>query len=264
MSRPLVFLDLEGTGPDPYYDRIVEMAFVDEHGTMLLNTRVNPGRPIPAEVIEVHGITDADVKDAPKFVDLAARVQEILRGVVLVGYNLIRYDTILIDRELRSAGQVGLERDTAGRIIQPEIDLFGIWQRSEPRKLVTAAKRFGGHDLGDDAHAAGADTACLPAVLDGMCRAFGHAADNLAQLVEMSRPEGFVDRDGKFVRRADGVVVFNFSQSRGQPVSGDPGLLEWMLRKDFSPETRAFASGFLDEISAAQRREVYGEGDLPF
>ncbi len=245
MTARLVYFDLEATGPDPYNDRVVEMCFV-EGGVTLLDTRVNPGRPIPQETTEIHGITDADVAGAPPFGELAHDVQVLLTDAVLVGYNLIRYDTILIDRELTMAGESGLRRDEAGRINQPEVDLLGIWQRLEPRKLATAAKRFAGQDLGEDAHAAGTDTLVLPGILEGMCREFGLQADDIAGLTGLSRPEGAMDRDGRFVRREDGVVVFNFSKSRGLPVLEDTGLLQWMLGKDFSPETLAFVREFLE------------------
>lgn len=247
MPNRYVYFDLEGTGPDAYYDRVVEMAFHD--GTdFLLNVRVNPGRPIPPETTAVHGISDADVVGCPPFSDYAARVQSIVDGAVLVGYNLIRYDTILIDRELRMAGERGLDRDSDGVIVHPEVDLFGIWNRLEPRKLATAAKRFGGYDLAD-AHAAGADTECLPAILDGLLEAFDLAGD-VEELAGLSRPEGAVDRDGKFVRRDDGVVVFNFAKVRGQPVHSDEGFLRWMLGKDFSPETLRYVREFLEEMYA--------------
>jgi len=263
MPNPWVYFDLEGTGPDAYHDRIVEMCFV-ERGSIepTLSTRVNPGRPIPAEVTEVHGISTADVAGLPPFSEWAAQVQELVDGRVLVGYNLIRYDTILIDRELRMAGQPGLQRDRHGKICQPEVDLYGIWQRMEPRRLATAAKRFGGTDL-ENAHSADADTVVLPAILEGQLAEWGLDA-SIEKLAELSRPEGFIDRDGKFVRREDGVVVLNFSKNRGQPVHADPSFLEWMLGKDFSPETPAYARIFLEEIHAMHADLSYPQDDLPF
>lgn len=244
MSRPYVYFDLEGTGPDAYRDRIVEMAFHDGED-FLLNVRVNPGRPIPPATTEVHGISDADVVGEPPFSHFAPKVQTIIEGAVLVGYNLIRYDTILLNRELRMAGEDGLARDRDGVIVQPEVDLFGIWNRMEPRRLATAAQRFGDYEL-TDAHEAGADTECLPPILEGLRREFDLNGD-VEALAELSRPEGSIDRDGKFVRRDDGVVVFNFAKVRGQPVHSDPGFLSWMLGKDFSPETLRYARQFLNE-----------------
>src|SRR5690606_15729725 len=130
-----------------------------------------------------------------------------------------------------------------------EIDLYALWQRCEPRTLAGATKRFAGMDL-EQAHSARADTEILPRVLEGMAEAFGLDVSDISGLAALSVPEGEVDRDGKFLRRPDGTVVFNFGQSRGRPVTSDPGLLDWMLRRDFSPETKAFARLFLGQIYA--------------
>ena len=247
-ERPWVFFDLEGTGVDPYVDRIVEMCFIVSEAPGDLRRfppiRINPGRVMSDEVIAVHGITNEDVADLPGFDHYAAEIQEIVGGAILCGYNIRKYDTLLLDRELRMADQPGLERDGDGAIVQPEVDLFGMWSRLESRKLETAAKRFGGVDL-NDAHSAAADAEVLPLVFDGMVDQFGLDGEDLDALTDLSKPEGAMDRDGKFVRREDGVVLFNFSKERGSPVSANLGLLEWMLNRDFSPETKAIAHELL-------------------
>ncbi|HEY8536044.1 MAG TPA: 3'-5' exonuclease [Vicinamibacterales bacterium] len=249
----MVYLDAEATGTDPYRDRIVEICMLSDDGRELC-TRVNPGMPIPAEASAVHGITDADVADAPPFAEIAPTVQLAIEGAALCGYNIRRYDTLLLDAELRRAGQPGLPRDEWGRIAVPEIDLYALWQRCEPRTLAGAARRFAGVEL-EHAHSARADTEILPHVLAGMAAAFGLDVSDVAMLAALSVPEGAVDRDGKFLRRPDGTVVFNFGQSRGRPVSSDPGLLDWMCRRDFSPETKAFAEAFLRAIYWGQPAE---------
>lgn len=250
MTPRVVWFDLEGTGVDPYRDRIVEICMISDDGREL-ETRVNPGVPIPAEASAVHGIADADVQDAPSFAEIAGEVQELVDGAVLAGYNIRRYDTVLIDAELRRAGAPGLPRDDLGRIDVPEIDLFAIWQSLEPRTLTSAARRFAGVRL-EDAHSASADTRVLPDVLRGMCFEFGLDVGNLPKLLELSVREGSVDRDGKFVIDEHGAIVFNFGQKRGTSVQEEPGLLDWMLGRDFSPETKAFARLFLEQIDAGE------------
>ena len=69
LSRPLVVLDTETTGVDVAKDRIVQVGFqVWEAAGMTKEWRtlVNPGIPIPQEVVEVHGITDAMVQSCQK------------------------------------------------------------------------------------------------------------------------------------------------------------------------------------------------------
>ena len=58
---PIVAIDTETTGRDPASDRVVEVACVRwESGRITLQKSwlVNPGRPIPQEAFEVHGISD--------------------------------------------------------------------------------------------------------------------------------------------------------------------------------------------------------------
>jgi DNA polymerase-3 subunit epsilon len=242
MSR-LLFIDCETTGVDPYADRIVEIC-LHRPGELDMALRINPGVPIPAEASEVHGITDEDVRDAPRFDEIALHVQELVTGAVLVGYNCRRFDTVLIDAELQRAGQPGLERGPDGKICTPEIDLYALWQRHEERTLIGAAKRFAGVDL-ENAHSAEADTLVLPQVLAGMVATFGLSGAGLDELCALCIAEGAVDRDGKFLRREDGVIVYNFSQKKGTPVSEDLGLLRWMLGKDFSRESKDIARALL-------------------
>ena len=60
-----VILDTETRG---LYDaEIVEIAIIDSLGKILLDTLIKPSIPIPAEVTEIHGISDAMVADAPTF-----------------------------------------------------------------------------------------------------------------------------------------------------------------------------------------------------
>jgi len=65
-----VAFDLETTGLSPRDDRIVEVGAVrfDRAGNELgrFQSLVNPRRPIPARVQWIHGISDADVADAPE------------------------------------------------------------------------------------------------------------------------------------------------------------------------------------------------------
>lgn len=255
----LVYFDLETTGPgDPHpdRDRIVEFSF-RKPGRDPITCRVNPGDdylPIPERRTEVHGIATEDVAELPEFERHAADVQAIVDGAVLVGYGSRGYDVPILDRELRRADESGLRRNDAGLIAHPEIDLLEAWRRHEDRKLPTAAARFGGIELGDDAHSAAGDAAVLPYVLDGMVDEFGIETGpdrDLDVLIEAFAPEGAIDRAGCFRRDDDGRVVFAFSKHRGEPVAEHPGMLDWMLDpdRDFPSETLRVARELRDRVA---------------
>ena len=68
-ETPIAIIDFETTGLTAGADRVVEVAIarVDVGGEprIILDTLVNPLRRVAAT--EIHGITDADVADAPRF-----------------------------------------------------------------------------------------------------------------------------------------------------------------------------------------------------
>ena len=75
LTKPLVIFDLETTGLDLVIDRIIQISYIKVYpdgNEERCNFFVNPGKPIPAEVSQLTGITDDIVKDAPMFKDLAA------------------------------------------------------------------------------------------------------------------------------------------------------------------------------------------------
>jgi DNA polymerase III subunit epsilon len=87
---PIVAIDTETTGRDPASDRVVEVACVRwERGEITLRKSwlINPGRPIPKEAFDVHGISDEAVKDAPSFADIVHELLEAVAGAIPLAYN---------------------------------------------------------------------------------------------------------------------------------------------------------------------------------
>ena len=69
-QKPIVFFDLETTGVSITKDRIVQIGAIKVFPNGLQeekNVVVNPTIPIPKGASAVHGITDDEVKDKPKF-----------------------------------------------------------------------------------------------------------------------------------------------------------------------------------------------------
>ncbi|HHT72572.1 MAG TPA: hypothetical protein GX008_02530 [Firmicutes bacterium] len=87
----LVFVDVETTGLNPFADRIIEIFMlkllasgeVEEYGTL-----INPGRPLPAEIVQLTGLTDEDLADSPKEASVAPAIREFIGEGTLVAHNL--------------------------------------------------------------------------------------------------------------------------------------------------------------------------------
>ena len=103
-SSNFVILDTETTGLDDM-GRIVELSCIDREGTVLVNSLVNPGVPIPPAASVIHGITDVDVADSPHFIDLWPQVWAALRGAERILMYNGSYDSRLIRQSLD--GDVG-------------------------------------------------------------------------------------------------------------------------------------------------------------
>src|SRR5438874_2046231 len=96
----LAFVDLETTGTAATEDRITEVAIVrvdaDAAGSPTprvceWSTLVNPGRPIPAGVQALTGITNDMVRNAPNFAQVAKDVAARIAGAFFVAHNA-RFD----------------------------------------------------------------------------------------------------------------------------------------------------------------------------
>ena len=84
-QKDWVILDTETTG---LYDaEIVEIAIIDCLGKSLLDALIKPSIPIPAEVTEIHGISDAMVADAPTFPEVYPRIDAALKDKRVLIYN---------------------------------------------------------------------------------------------------------------------------------------------------------------------------------
>ena len=160
----MVAIDTETTGRDPEVDRAVEIACVIYRGAEVVSRRswvINPGRPIPKEASDVHGIDDAAVKDAPPFSTIVPELMSALAGAVPVAYNA-EFDRTVLTAELSRAG---ISLEGAPPALRRNIEWIDplTWarelQRAEKsRALSEVAQRLGiplenAHRATDDAEA---------------------------------------------------------------------------------------------------------------
>lgn len=86
-----VVVDVETTGGTPSGGhRITEVAAVRVSGGQIqqvFSTLVNPCRPIPTMISRLTGITDAMVRNAPRFREIASELTDELEGRVFVAHN---------------------------------------------------------------------------------------------------------------------------------------------------------------------------------
>ena len=105
LARGFAVVDVETTGLSPKSNRVLELAIVrcDPSGAPVDEwvTRFNPAGPVGAT--HIHGITDADVKDAPFFAQVLPDITDRLRGLAVVAHNA-RFDLAFLRAEYSRAG----------------------------------------------------------------------------------------------------------------------------------------------------------------
>jgi len=233
LTKPLVFFDLETTGLDQKYDRIVEIGAIkfnpDGTNEKYLK-RLNPGMRISAEITRIIGITNEDVANEPSFADAFAEIELFFGEADICGYNILRFDAKMMVEEYKRVGRdFGLER----RMI---VDAQVIFHQKEKRDLAAALKYYCGKDL-KDAHSADADIAATYEILLAQLERYPDLPRDVQGLHLFCRKdqERFVDSEGKFFWR-DGEAVFNFGKYKSLTLKNvtqtHPEYLQWLLAPD--------------------------------
>ncbi|CDF78519.1 DNA Pol III Epsilon Chain [Formosa agariphila KMM 3901] len=238
LKKPICFFDLETTGINISKDRIVEIAILkvfpdgkEDSKTWL----VNPEMPIPAEVTEIHGISDADVADAPTFKELAKEIYTLIKDSDLGGFNSNRFDIPLLAEEMLRAD---IDFDMKSTLA---VDVQTIFHKMEQRTLSAAYKFYCGKDL-ENAHSAAADTFATYEVLKAQVEKYEELENNTKFLSEFSSRKQFADFAGFLVFNKAGEECFSFGKHKNKRVldvlNDEPGYFGWLLNADFPLYTK--------------------------
>jgi DNA polymerase III epsilon subunit family exonuclease len=162
-----IVVDVETTGSSIVYgDRITEVAAVLVHRgemTTLVESLVNPERPIPPQVTRLTNITSSMVKRAPRFADVCDQLLGALEGRVFVAHNA-RFDWRFLSLEVERA----TGRPLAGRQLCTVKMLRRFVPQLRRRSLDWAARHFDVEIL--NRHRAGGDARATARVLIRLLR----------------------------------------------------------------------------------------------
>lgn len=251
LTKPLIVFDIESTGLNVVTDRIVEISLLKIHVDNREEVRtylINPGIPVPKEVIDIHGITNEMLADKPSFKSLAGELNAFIGNADLAGYNAIKFDVPMLVEEFLRAG---IEFDLKNRRL---VDVQNIFHKMEPRTLRAAYKFYCGGPL-ENAHSAEADTRATYDVLKAQLDRYDDAeyVDNqgnvskpivneIRQLSEFSAMNRNVDLVGHIIYNARQLEVFNFGKHKGKTVEevfrNEPSYYDWMMKGEFPLSTK--------------------------
>ena len=241
LSRPLVVLDLETTGTWVEKDRIVEIGMIRimPDGTKEnYIKRVNPGMPIPANVTKIINITDDDVKDAPCFKDIAREVFAFIGDSDLGGFNVLRFDIPLLERELYDAHVSFNWRNRA------VYDAQKVYHVHEKRDLMAAYLLYCGKKL-ENAHSALNDADATVDILDAQIERYGNKEKGIESLrdIDYESKSDYFDKERKFCWWNGQLYPMFGKYGRKKHIKAiardDREYMEWILTKDFGEDVRA-------------------------
>ena len=108
-----IVLDTETTGLEPVEGhRIIELACLELAGRRPTGRHfhryMNPERAVDIAATEVHGLTNEDLADKPRFADIADEFLDFVQGAELLIHNAA-FDVAFLDAELERVGRPKLE-----------------------------------------------------------------------------------------------------------------------------------------------------------
>jgi len=264
LTRPLLFFDIESTGLNIATDSIVELSFVKvmplgEDGTQ--ETVIKTWRLCPWDyenncqkkmdpgAEKVHGISDEDVKDCPRFSDKVVEIGQMIADADLAGFNSAKFDLPMLAEEFERVRKYMGKNFKMDLHEKKMVDIQNIFHQKEPRNLKAAHIFYCGCDF-DGAHGAEADTMATYEVLKGQLDRYPYdKAENpeglqnnvdwLAQYSTGARK--VVDYAGRIILQ-DEVPTISFGKHRGKAVRDvlkeDPSYFAWIAGGDFTLDTK--------------------------
>lgn len=259
LDRPIAFLDIEATGLNISKDRIVEIAIIKvnpDGSESEFVSLVNPEMDIPQEVIDIHGITNDKVKDAPKFSQLAPQLIAFIAEADLAGYNSNKFDIPMLAEEfLRVGSSIDLSK-------KKFVDVQNIFHKMEQRTLTAAYQFYCKKDI-HNAHSALADTKATWEVFQAQLEKYSELKSDVTFLADFSKGSqlDLVDYAGRLAKNDLGEVVYNFGKHKGKSVEEvgkiEPGYYGWFVSDstDFPKFTKQKLKEEMDRIKTKQRSD---------
>ena len=92
MTESYVCIDLETTGLDPKKDKIIEIGAVKVENNKVVEeweTYINPNRKLDERIVELTGIHDEQLSQAPEIGEMLPKLLEVTEGEALLGHRVM-------------------------------------------------------------------------------------------------------------------------------------------------------------------------------
>ena len=121
-------IDVEGNGASP--PEIIELAMIEVVNLSITGNQrhwlIRPERPITAVASRIHGLTDADVANAPSMDDIADAVLPWIEETPIVGHN-VRVEVDILARSLPDwVPGAAIDTLKLARVLRPGLDSYAL------------------------------------------------------------------------------------------------------------------------------------------
>lgn len=250
LKRAIAFFDLETTGLNISKDKIIEIAILkvnpDQSEERYIK-RINPGMPIPKESQEIHGISNEDVKDCPKFKELANEIKTFIGDADLAGYNSNKFDIPFLLEEFLN---LGIEISMEDRKF---IDVQTIFHKMEQRTLSAAYKFYCQKEI-ENAHSAEADINATYDVLKAQLDKYPEIENDVNFLCDFTQngKHKKIDFVGRLALNENDELIYNFGKHSAKTVKEvylvEPGYHRWILDNEFPLYTKNILKKYTDKL----------------
>lgn len=273
LERPIVFFDIESTGLNIATDSIVELSFVkvfpggeEKIKTWRVcpwNYEKNQQMPMNPSAEAVHGISNEEVANCPKFYEVVSEVVEWLKDSDLSGFNSTRFDLPMLAEEIEKARNYKHLNLDINLHDKKMIDVQTIYHKMEPRNL-RAAYRFycGGEDF-DNAHSAEADTIATYKVLKGQLDKYNELKNDIDSLAAFGNRSKNIDFAGRLQKGDDGEAYISFGKHKGKKArdiyAKEPSYFNWIMQGTFSFDTKRQFQLLMKQYENEKRKPLKGD-----
>lgn len=239
IKRPLLVLDLETTGLDLEKSEIVEFCGILTYPrghTKILTFRCKPKGEMTEEAYAVHGIDMETLATALPFENcIPVFLKWLPKDFDVAGYNILRFDLPILDRQLREAGYCDIFKRSY------IVDSFDLYRKHHPRTLERAYLQYTGNKI-KNAHTAVGDTVASCRILSTQLEIEKKDIKEIASSSPLKR----VGFSGLLERNEKEDIVFMFGKHKGKTFNEvDKSYLIWILKKDFPGDVKEQVRSFL-------------------
>jgi len=255
LTKPVAFFDLETTGLSVSKDRIVEIGIIKvnpDQSEESLTMKLNPEMKISQESIDIHGISDEDIKDCPTFKDTAEKIKTFIGDADLAGYNSNKFDIPML---LEEFSRVNVEFDMKNRKC---VDVQNIFHKKEQRTLAAAYKFYCNKEI-ENAHSAEADIIATYEVLKSQLDKYDDLENDISFLAEFSQnnKNKLLDFAGRLAINKKGEPIYNFGKHKDKTIKDvfikEPSYHAWMLNNDFPFYTKQVLKEVIDKLKIEKK-----------